>query len=194
MDDPEILAASAFRATPEDSDDEGDELEFELMQFRTFGNLSFRGGEFEKAAEFYSQALLLCEPESRHRLPLLNNRSGCYIKLKRFEEALEDTQAAVSIANANITALYFQGKAYEGMNQPDNAIVAYESILARNSLEDVPSRVFTALEALSFGVSCTSTSSTADSSETTSTSTTSSPDEATSMSISTSLAHTDTRN
>ena len=54
------------------------------------GNKEFQAGNYQRAADFYSQAIEL-QPDA----VFLSNRAACYLGLKRFSEAVADAQRAV---------------------------------------------------------------------------------------------------
>lgn len=61
--------------------------------YRELGNQLFKNNNFEEAAKLYSRGI---EQEPRSSI-LYNNRSACYLSLKRFQEAEDDAQQSIGL-------------------------------------------------------------------------------------------------
>ena len=57
------------------------------------GNLAFKKGQYEKAADCYSQAI----EQDAKVASIYCNRSACMYRLKKFQQSLEDSEKALQI-------------------------------------------------------------------------------------------------
>lgn len=55
-------------------------------------------------------------------IALYNNRALCYLRLKNFEEAINDCSSSLSIIQENPKALWRRAEAYYGLNKFNNSI------------------------------------------------------------------------
>ncbi|XP_069115192.1 tetratricopeptide repeat protein 12-like [Argopecten irradians] len=81
------------------------------------GNEEFRQGKFEKALEYYSEAL----QKVKDNTVLYTNRAQTLIKLQRYEEALTDCDWALRVFPNCIKAHIHMGRAHMGLGQYEKA-------------------------------------------------------------------------
>lgn len=75
-----------------------------LDRMKEEGNVEFKAGRLESAISKYSEALEV-DPSNRSiNAKLLQNRAQCRIKLKQYDEAIKDTDRAVSLDPGYIKA------------------------------------------------------------------------------------------
>lgn len=90
-------------------------------RLRLDGNAAFNAGEYVEAAALYTEAL----SHVRHWTTLYTNRAQVYLRLDKFEEALEDCQWALRVDEKCLKAAVLQGKAYVGLRRYDEAVESY---------------------------------------------------------------------
>lgn len=102
-------------------------------QLKEQGNNSLKAEDYEKAVEFYSQAINTCpndDNSNNDRISIyLSNRSAAYTHLKKYEDALEDCKASVSLNPGYIKAHSRLATAYYSLEQYDEAIEASKKTL-----------------------------------------------------------------
>ena len=77
----------------------------EAEELKNAGNLEYKKGNFEVAAEYYTKAIRL---RSNHSI-YYSNRALCYKHLGMFEKALDDSQNAIELDENNIKAHFILG-------------------------------------------------------------------------------------
>ena len=92
------------------------------------GNKEFQAGNYQKAVEFYSQAIDL-----RPDAVFLSNRAACYLGLKRYEDAAEDCARSIQLDPA-FPKSYFRGA--QALTQLGKLTEAFE--LIRKGIEKNP--------------------------------------------------------
>ncbi|XP_043600833.1 RNA polymerase II-associated protein 3 isoform X2 [Bombus pyrosoma] len=78
----------------------GTELDVMAKQEKEKGNEAFRAGDYEEALEHYNTSIKM-----NSNIITYNNRAITYIKLQRYEDALNDCNIVLSIEHTNIKAL-----------------------------------------------------------------------------------------
>jgi len=82
------------------------------------GDVSFKNGEFRDAVVYYTRALRWTPTNER----ILSNRSMAYLKISRYQLALDDAKKAEEI-NPSWSKIYFRkGQALRGLRKYDDAI------------------------------------------------------------------------
>ncbi|XP_061297001.1 tetratricopeptide repeat protein 31 isoform X2 [Pezoporus flaviventris] len=84
------------------------------------GNAAALRGRYPEAVRAFTAALQLNPREHR----LLGNRSYCYEKLQRYEEALGDAERALGLQPRWAKGLFRKGKALRGLQGPVQVVVA----------------------------------------------------------------------
>lgn len=79
---------------------------------KSLGNEQFKLKNFEKAIEFYTQAIL--ENPTDHTI--FGNRSASYHNLKNFENALKDAEECIKIKDDWTKGYQRKGMALHGMS------------------------------------------------------------------------------
>ncbi|XP_030644588.1 sperm-associated antigen 1A [Chanos chanos] len=103
----EVLQARAARAAEE----EARKAEARFTSLKQEGNDLVKKGQFQEAAEKYSECLQIKPSECA----LYTNRALCYIRLSCFEEAKQDCNSALEIEPANKKAFYRRALAHKGL-------------------------------------------------------------------------------
>ncbi|CAD1472360.1 unnamed protein product, partial [Heterotrigona itama] len=78
----------------------GTELDVMAEQEREKGNEAFRAGDYEEALEHYNSSIKM-----NSNITTYNNRAMTYIKLQRYEDALNDCNMVLSVEYTNMKAL-----------------------------------------------------------------------------------------
>ena len=63
----------------------------EAQRYKTLGNEKFKSNEFATAIEHFTKAIDLTN-DNQLKLLCYSNRSACYLKLQKFEDALQDAR------------------------------------------------------------------------------------------------------
>lgn len=94
----------------------------EAEKFKDDGNIAFKNGNWIEAIEMYSKAIELVDgPDSKNLSIYLKNRAAAYLKLNKFEEALDDCENALRIAPRDPKALYRRCQAFESLERYEEA-------------------------------------------------------------------------
>ena len=83
-------------------------------ELKAAGNAAFAAKDFEAACSSYTEALAACKDDAL-RTSLLSNRAACYLKLKSFQNAVNDCTAVLSLDSSHTKALYRRAQAHEGL-------------------------------------------------------------------------------
>jgi tetratricopeptide (TPR) repeat protein len=94
------------------------------MREKDKGNESFRAGDHEEAAVYYTRSLSVEELAATR-----NNRALVYIKLSKYKPALEDTACVLAIEPQNVKALVRKASALVGLGNRAEAYVAAKQAL-----------------------------------------------------------------
>ncbi|KAK2523409.1 hypothetical protein Q9966_012065 [Columba livia] len=92
------------------------------------GTEAAQQGRYAEAVTAFSEAVRLNPQEHR----LFGNRSYCYEKLQRYEEALGDAMAALRLQPGWPKGLFRKGKALRGLQRYAEAASAFEELLRRD--------------------------------------------------------------
>lgn len=91
-------------------------------KFKDNGNVAFKNGDWIEAIEMYSKAIeAICDPDSKNVAIYLKNRAAAYLKLNKFEEALEDCENSLKNAPGDPKALYRRCQALESLERYEEA-------------------------------------------------------------------------
>nr|CAB3267510.1 protein unc-45 homolog B-like [Phallusia mammillata] len=86
------------------------------------GNKFFKAGEYVEAAKCYSDAISQCE-DKNEKLVYYKNRAACYLKLDRYQEAVDDSTKALTISGSDTKALFRRVQSLEKLGQFSDAYV-----------------------------------------------------------------------
>jgi len=95
-----------------------------LSQLKQQGNDAFKAGDHEAAINFYTQALEL-DPTN---VALLSNRSLAFKFLKRFDEALQDAEATISIDPKHFRGHERKGQVLQDIGNHSEAVQIFETV------------------------------------------------------------------
>ncbi|RYH32189.1 hypothetical protein EON65_01040 [archaeon] len=76
-----------------------------IEEFKNKGNNAFKSKDFEKAKQFYSDALNL-KPSGETASVLLANRAACHLKLNEYKECEADCKDSLSYVSDSVKALF----------------------------------------------------------------------------------------
>lgn len=94
----------------------------------------------EKAVKLYTQAIALDNGSAI----FFGNRSACYYRLKKFEEAVMDAQESIFIDSSYYKGYNRLGTAYKARDADgdvDNAIMAFEKVMEDSNITDKTRRI-----------------------------------------------------
>ncbi|XP_020777304.2 stress-induced-phosphoprotein 1-like [Boleophthalmus pectinirostris] len=94
-----------------------------------FGNKLAANGQYEMAIKCFTEAIKFNPREYK----LFGNRSFCFEKMQRFEEALSDAEVSLSMEPNWIKGLFRKGKALCGLKKYYEASLAYRDVLNLDS-------------------------------------------------------------
>ena len=109
-----------------------------LKQAKKRGVRAFNRGNFDESARWFSEALMLGEsaPDVSHlssdKVSLLLHRASAWSKMGAFQQAVEDTDMALTIEPFSPRALVKKGKALLHMQQYADASEAFIAALERD--------------------------------------------------------------
>lgn len=90
--------------------------------FKDKGNIAFKNGDWFEAVEMYSKAIdLVGDSDSKDLSIYLKNRAAAYLKLNKFENALEDCDRALKIVPRDPKSLYRRCQALESLKRYEEA-------------------------------------------------------------------------
>ncbi|XP_056890350.1 protein unc-45 homolog B isoform X2 [Takifugu flavidus] len=90
------------------------------VQLKDEGNKHFQAGDIDKAIECYSSAIKVC-PDKKMLAVIYRNRSACYLKKEKYNNAASDASKAIDVDAADIKALYRRCQALEKLGKLDMA-------------------------------------------------------------------------
>lgn len=90
-------------------------------KFKEEGNEAFKKGNWVVAIDLYTKAVNNAENDSRDLSIYLKNRSAAYLKLNKFEEALEDCNKSLTIVPTDPKALFRRCQALESLERFEEA-------------------------------------------------------------------------
>ncbi|XP_048514291.1 sperm-associated antigen 1 [Athalia rosae] len=100
------------------------ELSVLAEQERNIGNEAFRAGDYEEALIRYNSSITISSTINAY-----NNRAITYIKLERYQDAVNDCNLVLTMEYNNVTALMRRALASEHLEKYSQALVDYQSIL-----------------------------------------------------------------
>ncbi|NXK00759.1 TTC31 protein, partial [Corythaixoides concolor] len=89
------------------------------------GNEAAQKGRYAEAVQAFTEAVKLNPREHR----LFGNRSYCYEKLRRYEEALRDAQVSLGLQPGWPKGFFRKGKALRGLERYAEAVRTFEELL-----------------------------------------------------------------
>lgn len=90
---------------------------------RKVGNDLYTSGDFSGAITKYSEALSMpAPPEKIDAHVLLSNRAACYLKLRSFDQVVEDCTKSLDLQPDYIKSLARRSEAFEGLGKLDEAL------------------------------------------------------------------------
>jgi tetratricopeptide (TPR) repeat protein len=98
------------------------------MRLKEAGNAAYGTSQYERAVTCYGEALG-ADVEGCLTPTLLGNRSQAHMKLSQLAHALADCDAAIAIDRRSIRMLLRRAACRLELNQPDEAVRDYESVL-----------------------------------------------------------------
>jgi tetratricopeptide (TPR) repeat protein len=106
------------------------------------GNVLFRKGLFEAAAEKYTDALRLCkEPEGTLALSIRNNRAACYHQISDFNAVIKDTSFVLEREPRNSKALLRRMLALEPLERYEQALQDARGVLVQDPRNEIANKV-----------------------------------------------------
>ncbi|XP_018406730.1 PREDICTED: RNA polymerase II-associated protein 3 [Cyphomyrmex costatus] len=102
----------------------GTEINVMAEQEREKGNEAFRAADYEEALRHYNDSI-----DIDSNLNAYNNRAMTFIKLQRYEDALNDCNTVLTMDYRNIKALLRRALSLEHLEKPHEALVDYEAVL-----------------------------------------------------------------
>mmetsp|Transcript_5077 Transcript_5077/g.17082 ORF Transcript_5077/g.17082 Transcript_5077/m.17082 type:complete len:321 (-) Transcript_5077:207-1169(-) len=112
---------------------------------KTEGNAAFKGRNYERAIELYSEAIAI--DNSDHTF--FSNRSACYAELGRWEEAANDARQCIIVNRSFVKGYFRLAVALQNMEQVDAAIAEVKRGLGVDHANADLKRKLGELEALS---------------------------------------------
>ncbi|XP_057849890.1 outer envelope protein 64, chloroplastic isoform X1 [Cryptomeria japonica] len=109
--------------------------------YKEKGNAAYKGKQFHKAVNFYSEAIKLNDTNATY----YSNRAAACLELGRFQQAEEDCSKAIEIDRKNVKAYLRRGTAREMLSYIKDAIEDFKFALV---LEPTNKTASTALERL----------------------------------------------
>ncbi|KAI0071577.1 TPR-like protein [Panus rudis PR-1116 ss-1] len=105
------------------------------------GNVAFRGGRLQEAVDKYTEALDRIgdseqEGKGGHiRAMLLSNRATTLVKLERWEDALADTEASLTLNPASFKALRTRARINLQLEKYDPAVTDFKAAIEQAEME-----------------------------------------------------------
>lgn len=101
----------------------------QCIEFAALGNKMASGGHFAAAVVYFTEAIKLNPRDYR----LFGNRSYCWERMGRFNEALGDAEVSIGLYPQFLKGYFRKGKSLMGMKNYTNAILAFKHILQEDS-------------------------------------------------------------
>ncbi|NXN26420.1 TTC31 protein, partial [Nycticryphes semicollaris] len=108
------------------------------------GNEAAQKGHYAEAVQAFTEAVKLNPKEHR----LFGNRSYCYEKLQRYEEALMDAQVSLGLQPGWLKGFFRKGKALRGLKRYAEAASTFEELLRLDGANAEASAQLEACQAL----------------------------------------------
>lgn len=97
------------------------------------GNEHYKNKRYKEALNCYTEALNTCPSEAKdENIVFLKNRAACYLQLKQFNKALEDTTSVLKQAPSDVKTLYRHAQALEGLKRLPEALKCIKTLLSIN--------------------------------------------------------------
>ncbi|VDK45676.1 unnamed protein product [Anisakis simplex] len=137
--DKEILKLERIERENALSEEERTERRDQSNEIKNQGNQRFGEGSWEEAAALYTKALDHCPfVYSSERSIYLSNRAACYMKLAKWDVAIEDCTEAIELGAKNDKPLERRAYCYAQTEQGyENAIKDYEQLMKNSSKKAV---------------------------------------------------------
>jgi len=114
----------------------------EAERMKEEGNVLFRKGLFEAAAEKYTEALSLCkELEGSLALSIRNNRAACYHQISDFHAVIKDTNFVLEREPRNCKALLRRMLALEPLERYEQALQDARGVLIQDPRNEMANKV-----------------------------------------------------
>jgi len=125
--DADISAVEEARRNPEQHDHGEDHVPMECswdagemgFDMKRLGNEAFKGGLFDQAIEYYTEAVDRLEAEGMEDEVAIvrNNRAACFQQLGNHAKVIEDCSCTLEVLPGNVKALIRRGLAQEALEQ-----------------------------------------------------------------------------
>lgn len=89
---------------------------------REEGNQHFKSGEYEKAAACYLKSLKIAGIPPTDKANSYKNLAATYLKLKKYQDALDATEKALDIVPNDVKSLFRRAQAFEGLERYSDAM------------------------------------------------------------------------
>jgi len=89
------------------------------------GNAAFKDGQYQQAAVHYTEALSL--DDKQHTI--YSNRAACFLKLGRYQQALDDAQKCIGLAAAFPKGHFREALAYQALDRFAEACASFGKVL-----------------------------------------------------------------
>jgi len=89
---------------------------------KLIGNEAFKNGEFKQAEEYYTSAIMQCDK----MYVLFTNRAQARIKLKKYQEAVDDCREAIKLKPDCLKSIIITTRALRGMQDFQKALDVIE--------------------------------------------------------------------
>lgn len=100
---------------------------------KTLGNQAFKDGNFEYASELYTEAIDENVNNADGLKAVLCNRAACSIKLKKYQDCIDDCSAALEIDRRYVKAYYRRAQAYLELGETTAAAKDLKLLLSMDS-------------------------------------------------------------
>ncbi|KAJ8958425.1 hypothetical protein NQ318_002211 [Aromia moschata] len=93
----------------------------EAQRFKEEGNEAFKNNDWDQAVKLYTKAINLTTSETRDLSIYYKNRAAAYLKLEKYEAALEDCDKSLEIVPMDPKALFRRCQALEALEKYEEA-------------------------------------------------------------------------
>ncbi|XP_056639013.1 protein unc-45 homolog B [Diorhabda sublineata] len=97
------------------------ENENQAETFKEEGNVAFKNGDWETAIILYTKAINITNEETRNLSIYLKNRAAAYLKIEKYEAALNDCDKSLKIVTTDPKALFRRCQALEALQRYEEA-------------------------------------------------------------------------
>ena len=121
-------------------------------QLKEAGNEFFKKGSWDDALDCYSQAIRNTKDDcEKQKAIYFKNRAACFLKMERFEDAVDDCNKSLEYVPKDPKALFRRCQAYEALNKIDTAYADAKECLnldpKNKALVPILDRLFKAVQA-----------------------------------------------